>query len=212
MKISRMPTAAVLGVTSGALSFLTIKYYPDVFTLASIVPGAEKGMSLVPGVIFGVAVALSMVVTGAAGRLPALAGTVLIVLAAWGAAYHASVLVVPTVEKLVPAALEKGSRDLLTMTLAMNVGNLIGGIATMVAAGLAAGRRVPGSTVILALIAGSLSVFAALYGARDSKDGENLAILFILWQTAMLSVVHASFMRLDDEAARAARGGRPARL
>jgi hypothetical protein len=211
MKISRMPTAAVLGVTSGALSFLTIKYYPDVFTLASLIPGAEKGMSLVPGVIFGVAVALSMVVTGAAGRLPALVGAVLIVLAAWGAAYHASVLALPYVETLVPTAMDKAGQELLSLSLAMNVGNLIGGIATMVAAGLAAGRRVPGSTVVLALIAGSLSVFAALYGARDSKDGENLAILFILWQTAMLSVVHASFMRLDDEAARAARGGRPAR-
>lgn len=203
MKLARMPTAAVLGVASGTLSYLTVQFYPKFLTVKSLTGWGEDGISLFPGVIFGVALALS-VALHERGRPPAkLIVAVLLVFVGWAFAYHASLFAYSPIEGLLPSGMERVNREALTLALALNVGNLIGGVFTILAVATAAGRRIPGSGWALALVTGGLVVLFDVYGVGAGRESQILLVLFVLWQSGMLTTLHGTLMRLEEEEARA---------
>lgn len=201
MRLTRIKAAAALGLLSGLLSWLSTEYAPDVLTLSGL--GLTKdGVTLLPGLIFGVILAGSVALYDGARPAP-LALSLLFVCVGWAAAYHGAVAAHSAVDPLLPESLEKASREALTFFLALAAGNVIGGLPTIAAFGIAAGRRLPAMAWIMPLVAGLLTVGYVTYGIGLDIQGRTMLVLFLLWQTAYLVTLHAAAVRADELASRA---------
>lgn len=206
MRLTRIKAAAALGLLSGLLSWLSTEYAPGVLTLSGL-GLTQDGITLLPGLIFGAVLAGSVAVYDGA-RPGALLLSVLFVFGGWAAAYHGAVAAHSAIDPLLPASLEKSSREYLTFFLALAAGNLIGGLPTVAAFGIAAGRRLPATAWIVSLFAGLLTVAYVTYGIGLDSQGRTMLVLFLLWQTAYLVTLHAAAVRADELAARSLRPAR----
>lgn len=207
MRFTRLKAAIPLGLLSGLLSWLVTEYPPVTQALSGF--GLPRdGIILLPGIVFGVILAGSVAAYDGARPLR-LALSVLFVCVGWSAAFHGTVAAYPAIEPLLPANLDKPSRETLTYFLSLAAGNAIGGLPTVAAFRLAAERRLPPSAWIVPLVAGLLTVAYVSYGIGLERESRAMLVLFLLWQTAYLVTLHAAAVREDEVAAR--RLGPPAR-
>jgi hypothetical protein len=175
---SRLQTNAIvaaLGAATGFLTFLQLTHYPD-FLRVSLV---AAGLSIVPGLLFGVLLA-GLSYRAEAPSVLAVATIVIITTFAWMAATD--------VGTVVGANLERSLGSPINLVVAAIAGGFVGGLLTSLGvAGANARFRRLRAILITVVVATVLGPLLALGGDQMETM---LWVLFMAWQAAVALTIH----------------------
>jgi hypothetical protein len=178
---------AVLGMASGALSYLAGQYAsPDVLRFSLFFGwGFSDGgpAPILPGIIFGLLVAACSYRFG--GKHPALlVVAVLLTTAAWILAWDVTVQVDGYLEHLPTALLASNA---FRGTISFAVGGLVGGLGTCLAVAIANPRFRRLEHWLLTLTVATF--FGAIEQVYDLLGDVGLLALFVAWQAAVIASI-----------------------
>ncbi|MEJ1161684.1 hypothetical protein [Prosthecomicrobium sp. N25] len=196
----------LLGLLSGTACWLSLDYRPDLLFFSSFIPGAGR-VSALPGVVFGLAVALALRFSGLASvrRLPL---AILLVVLGWGLGFHAAMITGIPLEALIagPDSRPGDAGPRLALAVALSIGSLVGGALTLFAFATATEARLSRARWATGLALGVLVSVMVGTGVGLEEETRFWISLFVLWQSTMIVAGLSSVAEAREKTAAPAAG------